>query len=144
MAAALPLAALPLLAACESRARNEANLLLDRLERIDDEGPVPGRRAALDAVRRLGLAEEEVVAVRDACVRAHDALLTAEEQQGEARALLERAESGGRVGAEAAADIERRILASAAGVERARELFPSCHDGMRGLALRYRSRAPGP
>jgi hypothetical protein len=132
------------LGACENRTRNEASLLLDRLERIDDEGPVPRRRAALEAVRRLGLGEAEVVAVRDACVRAHDALLTAEEQQREARDLLERAEASGRLGAEVAADIERRIGASTTGIERARALFPPCHEGMRALSLRYRSRASGP
>jgi hypothetical protein len=129
---------------CEGAERNEAQLLLARLARVEDDGPVALRRRALDEVGRLGLAAPEVVRVRDACVRAHDALLTAEQEQESAKSALERATTSG---AQLAPDAAERIAASIArsdeAIARSRALFPACQDGQRSLALRFGGRAPG-
>jgi hypothetical protein len=129
---------------CEGAERNEAQLLLARLARVEDDGPVALRRRALDEVSRLGLAAPEVVRVRDACVRAHDALLTAEQEQESAKSALERATT---TGAQLAPDAAERIAASIArsdeAIARSRALFPACQDGQRSLALRFGGRASG-
>ncbi len=144
LAVALGLAAV-LGAGCEDAERNEAQLLLDRLARVEDDGPVALRRRALDSVGRLGLAAPEVVRVRDACVRAHDALLTAEQEQEGARAALERATaSGAQLAPDAAERIAGAIARSDQAIARSRALFPACQDGQRSLALRFGGRAHAP
>jgi len=140
----LGLGVLACVAGCEGAERNEAQLLLARLARVEDDGPVALRRRALDEVQRLGLGAPEVVRVRDACVRAHDALLTAEQEQESAKTALERATTSGAQLAPAAAErIAASIARSDEAIARSRALFPACQEGQRGLALRFGGRAQG-
>lgn len=144
-AVSLSLLAVWFAAGCEDHERNEAQLLIDRLERVEEDAPIAVRERALAGVRRLGLSSEDVVRVRDACVRAHQALLTAEREQASARASLERAT---RAGAELPAADAQRI---AAAIERSdhaialsRDLFPACQEGKRSLSLRFDGRTHAP
>lgn len=137
--------AVTLLGGCSDNERNEAQLLVDRLERIEEDSPIAVRQRELASVRRLGLSAEEVVRVRDACVLAHDALLTAEAEQQSARTALERATGAG---AELpAADAERIAAAierSDRAIAQSRELFPACQEGKRSLTLRFGGREHAP
>ena len=137
VAVAIVLACL-LCTACEDNERNEAQLLIARLERIEEDSPLPVRQQELASVRSLGLSTPSVVRVRDACVRAHEALLTAEREQQAARAALERATTAG---AELPPADAQRIAAAIArsdtAIASSRRLFPSCQEGKRALSLRF-------
>ena len=50
-------------AGCSDNERNEAQLLIDRLERIEEDSPLAVRQRELASVRRLGLSAEEVLRV---------------------------------------------------------------------------------
>jgi hypothetical protein len=145
LAVSLSLLAAALAAGCEDNERNEAQLLIDRLERVEEDSPLPIRQHELDGVRRLGLSSPAVVRVRDACVRAHDALLTAEREQTTARAALERAtRAGAQLPAADAARIASAIERSDRAIASSRQLFPACQEGTRGLSLRFGGRAHSP
>ncbi len=149
LAAAVPVAmglvAGLLAAGCEDAERNEAQLLVSRLDRVEEDSPLAVRQRELDSVRRLGLSVESVVRVRDACVRAHDALLTAEREQQTARASLEHAtRAGAQLPAADAARIASAIERSDQAIARSRELFPRCQEGKRDLTLRFGGRAHAP
>ncbi len=132
-------------AGCADNVRNEAQLLVDRLERIEEDAPLAVRQRELASVRRLGLSAEEVVRVRDACVRAHDALLTAEREQESARAALERATgAGAELPPADATRIAAAIERSDRAIAQSRELFPACQEGKRGLMLRFGGREHAP
>ena len=132
-------------AGCADNERNEAQLLIDRLERVEEDSPIAVRRRELARVRQLGVSSDEVVRVRDACVRAHEALLTAEQEQQSARAALERATgAGAQLSQTDAARIASAIERSDQAIARSRGLFPACQEGKRGLALRFSGRAHAP
>jgi len=132
-------------AGCADNERNEAQLLIDRLERIEEDSPLAVRQRELASVRRLGLSAEEVLRVRDACVRAHDALLTAEREQESARTALERATSAGaELPPAAATRIAAAIERSDRAIVQSRALFPACQEGKRSLTLRFGGREHAP
>ena len=130
---------------CADNERNEAQLLVDRLERIEEDSPLAVRQRELASVRRLGLSAEEVVRVRDACVRAHEALLTAEREQESARTALARATgAGAELPPADATRIAAAIERSDRAIAQSRELFPACQQGKRSLTLRFGGREHAP
>lgn len=130
---------------CEDHERNEAQLLMDRLDRIEEDSPLAVRQRELDGVRRLALSSNSVAQVRDSCVRAHEALLTAEREQQSAHAALDHATAAGaQLPPTLATRISRAITRSDQAIARARELFPRCQEGTRGLSLRFGGRTHAP
>jgi hypothetical protein len=124
------------LAGCGDRAENEARLFLDRSELLTLEGAVEGREQMIAAVEALPLTNEEVMAVRDACVRGHRALIEAEVAQREATVELNRA-SGGRedskIPAAEAARIQAMIDRSNTKIRESGEELEACEEGKRNL-----------
>ena len=127
-------------AGCEPDARNDANLYLDRVERIDLDDPVEERERMVDALESLPLSAEPVQEARDACVEAHRAVLEAESLHASAREALGEHEDEGEIPITERQRIERDIQASTRAVARSRSLFSRCHRLTRDLELRYRRR----
>ena len=127
-------------AGCEPDARNDANLFLDRVQRIDLDDPVEERQRLVDSLASLPLSAEPVQQARDACVEAHRTILEAEDAHGRARAALEAHPSEEDIAITERQRIERDIQASTRAVERSRDLFARCHRLTRDLELRYRGR----
>ena len=127
------LAAAPL-TGCEDRADNEARLLVDRIRAVDAEAPAADRRAHLEQLRGVALAEPRFVAIRDGCVRGHEALLLAEDEQERARVLLGALTQNGGGPADARAPtISAALDASNAAVERAGPLLTQCQSDVAAL-----------
>ena len=103
----------PLAIACSGdRGENEARLFLDRVELVVLETPVAERERMLGALESLPLENEDVIAVREACVDGHRALIEAEVAQREATVELGRATGGRddvRIPSEEAARIQAMI-----------------------------------
>ena len=137
----LPILALvAVAAACEPDARNDANLFLDRVQRIDLDDTVEERERMVDALAHLPLSAEPVQEARDACVEAHRTILEAEALHANARAALEGHAQEDEIAITERQRIERDIQASNRAVERSRGLFSRCHRLTRELELRYRRR----
>lgn len=131
-------AALPLALGCEPDARNDANLFLDRVKRIDLDDPVEQRRELVDRLAALPLSAEEVQRARDACVEAHRTLLEAEDRHAQARTAVAGATESD-IAITERQRIEQDIQASNRALERSRQLFPRCQRLTRDLELRYGS-----
>jgi hypothetical protein len=125
---------------CEPDARNDANLFLDRVRRIDLDDPVEERRRLVDSLASLPLSAEPVQRARDACVEAHRTILEAEELHARARSAVEEHEDESQMPITERQRIERDIQESNRAIERSREMFTRCHRLTRDLELRYRSR----
>ena len=128
------------LAACEGDPRNDANLYLDRVQRIDLDDPLDLRRLRVEALATLPVASDVVRSARDACVEAHRAIIDAEETSAEARAAFEGYASEDAIPQAERLRIEEDIRQSNRAVERSRGLFSRCHRLTRDLELRYRRR----
>ena len=134
----LALAALAL--GCEPDARNDANLFLDRIQRIDLDDPLETRRTRVASLATLPVEHPQVWSARDACVDAHQAIIEAEESSARARGAFEGYDSEDAIPVVERQRIEREIQASTRAVERSRGLFSRCHRLTRDLELRYRHR----
>lgn len=130
--------ALPLLVACEPDARNDAVIYLDRIARIDLDDPMVDRRRLVQSLASLPLTSPEVQAARDACVEAHQTILSAEERTRAARAAVERYEDESQIPITARQRIEADINASNRLIERSGPMFDDCHRLTRDLEVRYR------
>lgn len=120
---------------CEPDPRNDANLFLERVQRIDLDDTIAARTAMVDSLEALPLGAPEVTTARDTCVSAHRAILSAETLHARARAAVAAGE-----GTMDRARIERDIQESNRQIERSRPLFTRCHRLTRDLDVRYRSR----
>lgn len=126
------------LAACDGRADNEVRLLLDRADRIQHDAPIPLRRQQVEDLEEIALRTENLVEVRDTCVRGHRALLRAEAEQARAGRML--AELTGsdsdedRIAPERAAEVEQALEASNRAVEEARQLLHTCQSELAALS----------
>lgn len=127
-------------AGCEPDARNDANLFLDRVQRIDLDDPVDERERLVDSLASLPLSAEPVQEARDACVEAHRTILEAEALHASAREALEGRADETEIPITERQRIERDIQESTRAVERSRGLFSRCHRLTRDLELRYRGR----
>jgi len=125
---------------CEPDARNDANLFLDRVQRIDLDDPVEQRRRLVDSLASLPLNAEPVQQARDACVEAHRTILEAEELHARARSAVDGHGEEAGISITERQRIERDIRESNRAIERSRDLFSRCHRLTRDLELRYRSR----
>ena len=130
--------ALSLLLACEPDARNDAIIYLDRVSRIDLDDSVADRRRLVQSLASLPLSSPEVQAARDACVEAHQTILTAEELSQAARAALTRYESEDDVPVTARHRIGADIDRSTRLIDRSRPMFDRCHRLTRDLEVRHR------
>ncbi|MCC6876914.1 MAG: hypothetical protein IT378_21595 [Sandaracinaceae bacterium] len=131
-----------LLCACEPDPRNDAQLFLDRVQRIDLDAPSAERRTLVEALATLPLASEEVRSARNACVEAHRTLLRAETLHVEARDRLRAYENDeSRIPITERQRIERAISGSSQALEQSHGLFARCERAKRDLELRYRRRA---
>lgn len=134
--------AITLLASCacdDSTTRNEAMLFIDRFEDVDVDDPLEQRRAAIASIRGLALTDATVIATRDQCVTAHEALIEAEDQHDIARHMLVESSGAGEreVAPEIAAQINAAIEHSDEAIARSRELFPRCTRAMSQLERRF-------
>jgi len=129
--------------ACSGREDNEARIFLDRVTLIHHDAPAADRRRAIDALEQLPLTSEDLVGVRDTCVRGHRALLEAEAEQADAAQALGRL-TGGRddvaIPRSDAAEIEAAILRSNDAIEQARLELTRCQDEVADLDRRYSKR----
>lgn len=125
---------------CEPDARNDAIIFLDRVQRIDLDDPLAERRRHVESLASLPLSAPEVQRARDACVEAHQTILSAEELTQGARAEVERYEEESQIPIATRQRIETDIRRSNALIERSRALFDTCHRLTRDLEVRYRSR----
>ncbi len=131
--------ALPLLLACEPDERNDAIIYLDRVARIDLDDSVVDRRRLVQSLASLPLSSPEVQAARDACVEAHQTILTAEELSSAARAALEQYEDESQIPITARHRIGADIDRSTRLIERSRPMFDRCHRLTRDLEVRFRA-----
>ena len=139
-----PLIALALVAlGCEPDPRNDANLFLDRVARIDLDDPADQRERMVDSLASLPLSATEVMDARDVCVEAHRTILEAETATSRARAALAEHPSEAGISPPERQRIERDIRASNLAIERSRGMFSNCHRLTRDLELRYRARRRG-
>jgi len=125
------------------RERNDAVLLVDRLDQLDTPSD-QDRSERIEALSHLPIATPEVAAIRDHCVRLHRALLTAEETSAGVRgALAEASEGGMHAPAPAAAHaLEAALDRSNAALETARDERGPCMDGAAALRTRFAIRRP--
>jgi hypothetical protein len=128
---------------CEPDARNDANLFLDRVQRIDLDDPVEERQRLVGSLASLPLEAESVQRARDACVEAHRTILEAEALHARARSAVEAHGEESAIAVPERQRIERDIQRSNRAIARSRELFARCHRLTRDLELRYRSRRGG-
>jgi hypothetical protein len=134
--------ALLCLAGCEDNSRAEATMFLDRVERLDLDGPMEERRRLVQSLASLPLSSEEVSSARDLCVDAHRAILDAEQSHQRARTHL--AEMLEEHGTEAEMPITekqrigRDIRDADRALVRSRRLFTDCSRVTEELAQRYR------
>ncbi|MCB9667092.1 MAG: hypothetical protein H6715_03110 [Myxococcales bacterium] len=102
--------------------------------------PIRQRREQLSRLRALEVRHSEVKSALESCLSAHDALLTAEEEQARAQHALDGALGGNHArsfSSDEASRLNKMIQRSDENVARARALFPDCHAGARSLTLRY-------
>lgn len=127
---------------CEDTEREEARALLERLRSIDIHVSVQKRKTVISQLESLVLTQEKLNRARDLCVRAHKALIAAEEQQEQAKRILDQATA-----LDPNASIEKPdmvVIADAIErsnneLKRAKETFPSCEREIRKLELRFAS-----
>ena len=116
-------------------------MLVDRVQAIDESDPPDVRRPRVADLAALSVHDVDVVRARDACVRFHEALLTAEDAQHRARHDLERATGGDehatKIDPDAARRISQAIRESEAAIRSSRQLFPGCEGEVRGLRDRF-------
>ena len=128
------------LAACStSKERAEAVRLLDAVEaiRVDDTTDV--RRPRVATLKRLALTTSELGQLRDACARAHETLLSAEDAQVQARELIAAATRDPSVLTAAHQNkIQATLDRSTRGVEASRTLFEACNAPIEQLSRRIR------
>jgi hypothetical protein len=130
---------------CGDQKANDARLFLDRVERIDVEGPRESRRVAVDALANVAVETEEIQRARDLCVEAHRTLLDAEDTQANAQAELDRIIGNGinpnaDIAPDVASRLDRQITEARQGIERSRQLMPRCQDEVGDLAREYARR----
>ena len=136
-----PLLILAALSGCEPDARNDAIIFLDRVQRIDLDDSIADRQRLVESLRSLPLSAPEVTRARDACVEAHETILSAEELTQNARAQIERYEGDeSQIPITERQRIERDIQRSTQLIERSRSHFDTCHRLTRDLEVRYRGR----
>jgi hypothetical protein len=129
------------LVGCEPDARNDANLFLDRVDRIDADDPLAQREALVESLATLPLASPEVKNARTSCVDAHRAMIYAEQENELVRdALMEVRGDESRLTPHQRAKIERHLTESTRYIERSRPLLDTCHRLRNQLRTRY---APG-
>jgi hypothetical protein len=126
----------------DEQARNEAMLFLDRFQDIDVDDELEERRTAIAGIHDLALTDATVIAARDTCVTAHEALIEAEDQHAVANHLFVESSAAGEheVPAEVAAQINAAIEHSDEAIARSRELFPRCTSAVSQLERRYHRR----
>lgn len=128
---------------CEPDPRNDANLFLDRVARIDLDDPAEERERMVASLASLPLTAAEVMDARDVCVEAHRTILEAETATARAREALAEHPSEAGIPIPERQRIERDIRESNVAIERSRDMFSNCHRLTRDLELRYRSRRRG-
>lgn len=126
----------------DERTRNEAMLFLDRFEDVDVDDPLEERRTAIQSIHDLALTDPTVIAARDTCVTAHEAMIEAEDQHAIANHLFVESSSAGEheVPPEIAAQIDAAITHSDEAIARSRELFPRCNSAVNQLERRFHRR----
>jgi len=133
----LCLLSLSLSAACGGdRERNEAVLLIDRLDSLDTPSD-DERRQRVEALSQLPIASPEVAAVRDHCVTMHRALLTSEEMAAGLRGALAGHEDGEPVPAATRRALDEALARSNRALAEARAEGPPCEDGASALRTRF-------
>lgn len=133
------LGALALVACDGDSERNEANLLLTRLEAIRSDDLGEWRRK-VDSLEAMPLEFEGNQAVRDKCHAMHDALLRAEEATEEARTVMDRLEAGGEGDPATVAEALER---SEAAIAETRSLRQPCESAHAELRARFGSSREG-
>ena len=119
--------------------RNEANLLLTRLEGIRG-GDLEEWRRRVDSLEAMPLEFEGNRAVRDKCHAMHDALLRAEEATEEARRTMDQLEAGQEGDPETVA---QALARSEAAIAETRDLRRPCEDAQAELKTRFASQRGG-
>jgi len=133
------LGALALFACDGDSERNEANLLLTRLEAIRSDDLGEWRRK-VDSLEAMPLEFEGNEDVRDKCHAMHDALLRAEEATAEARSMMDRLEAGEEGDP---ATVAEALARSEAAIAETRELRQPCESARAELRTRFASQREG-
>ena len=132
--------AIPVISACEDSERLESRMLLEQMQTLDINLPYQRRKSAVKRLEALVFSEARLSSIRDRCVRAHRALIEAEEQQEKAKRVLNDLPTGNAKASVPISDsveIARAIERSNAEIERAKKSFPSCERDIRRLKLRF-------
>lgn len=129
------LGALALVACDGDSERNEANLLLTRLEAIRSDDLGQWRRK-VDSLEAMPLEFEGNQDVRDKCHAMHDALLRAEEATEEARGMMDRLEAGEEGDP---ATVAEALARSEAAIAETRSLREPCENAKAELKTRFAS-----
>ena len=138
VAGAVLLAGTAGLLGCRNRESEESTLLIEHARGIDVFSPPAVRRPRIDALKNLPVHSEALVAVRDLCASAHEALLAVEEEQSRAAARLEAISQGdarARLTAEERAELEAAVGRAITGLESAQEQLDRCQTEVDSLAL---------
>lgn len=123
-------------AACgrDSTERDAARALVDRIASLDLHAPAEARARQLDALRSLALPLADLRDARDRCALAHGGLLTAELQQSNVRARLDRAGSEP-LGAQELPLLRDALARASSDLSEARAALPACANAVQ-LAMR--------
>jgi hypothetical protein len=112
--------------------------LVEHVRAIDIEDPTSKRKAQLRRLEELALPSEKLRDVQELCVRAHQALLSAEQRhEGAEKALAkaeQRAAEGDKPDETETARIAGTVQQSRQALAKARELLPQCQQKTAKLA----------
>ncbi len=129
---------------CSSE-REQALVLLERVNAIDISAPPSQRMPQLTALESLRLGDEALGQLQQLCAGAHRALIEAEVEQAKARHSLDQTESNGPNAPQRLANVKEIATAierSTQRLQQAQTSFPECERQARELALRFPKSAP--
>jgi len=118
------------------RERNEAVLLLDRLDQLDTPN-ASDRNDRIESLATLPIATPEVAAVRDHCVRMHRALLTADETSAGLRGALNDLPQGQEPTGPTKRALDQALELSNRALAQARAEREPCQSGTAALRTRF-------
>jgi hypothetical protein len=121
--------------ATQNSHHEEAQALLERISKVDLSASFDLRARQIDALRALQLHDPALHELRERCVQAHAGLLSAERQQVDARARIERIEDAGQRNPAEVAAIAAQLSDAAAALRAAHAALPDCEQRTRQLVL---------
>jgi hypothetical protein len=115
----------------------QARALLDKIARLDLNGPHDERARRIEQLRALALTDPQLARVRDACALAHAGLLAAESEQAAVRKRLDQPRDAAISQAELTL-MAAQVQQASQRLRDARSALPECDTQTRALLERHR------